>query len=283
MFRIVVVICLMAFVVPSQVSAQVAGGDGVSSKEMVDVISLKDGRIIRGKILEKTDTFLIVRAGDGSISTFQVAQVVGTFQEEARMSTGPMGPGATMGTGQKGSGIGKIKIGGGVIFSPETGLSAHLGSAVPVSRLNEMNWFPLVEGTFGQYKYKQGFDFTLVNTSRDYYGTGSFSSTTTSRFIGVNALMAYQYLKWYAFGGAGFLHISRSIRISDSSSELSENEEKEIIDSLKRLYPKTHQSQSNIGITAGVGMNITKMLFAEVRWTGGSASRAMVTAGIKIP
>ena len=77
MTRFILIACLIAFVVPSQVSAQVAGGNAVSNQEMIDVIYLRDGKIVRGKILEKTDSFLIVRASDGSISTFQMDQVAG--------------------------------------------------------------------------------------------------------------------------------------------------------------------------------------------------------------
>ena len=82
MTRFILIACLIAFVVPSQVSAQVAGGNAVSNQEMIDVIYLRDGKIVRGKILEKTDSFLIVRASDGSISTFQMDQVAGTLQEK---------------------------------------------------------------------------------------------------------------------------------------------------------------------------------------------------------
>ena len=87
MTRFILIACLMAFVVPSQVSAQVAGGDAVSNQEMIDVIYLRDGQIVRGKILEKTDAFLIVRTSDGSISTFQMDQVAGTIQEEVDIGT----------------------------------------------------------------------------------------------------------------------------------------------------------------------------------------------------
>ena len=81
MLRFILVACLMAFVVPSQVSAQYYG-DTVTRKQMIDAIYLKDGRVIRGIILEKTDELLSVRIGDGSVVHFKMDQVAKMLQEE---------------------------------------------------------------------------------------------------------------------------------------------------------------------------------------------------------
>ena len=309
MTRFILIACLMAFVVPSQVSAQVAGGNAVSSKEMIDVIYLRDGKIIRGKILEKTDVFLIVRTSDGSISTFQMDQVAGTIQEEvdigtsgqqsvpkemidviylrdgkivrgkilektdvflivrasdgsistfqadqiaatlqeeAKMSAGPV----SLGQGPKGSskGISKFRIGAGGTVSPEIGLAANVGYAVP--SLNYMDFFGFVEGTFEQFK------------------TGSSGFESTTRFIGANAVMLYKYSKWYFFGGVGFVQWS----LSSSGGTTS-------IGGIP--IPSVEGSSSGLNITAGAGMNINKLLFAEARWSD-KGGDLVITAGIKI-
>ncbi len=66
-------ICLINFVVPSQVSAQ-----------LVDVIYLKDGRVVRGKILEKSDGLVSVQMEDGRVDHFFMDQV--TRIEEQSLS-----------------------------------------------------------------------------------------------------------------------------------------------------------------------------------------------------
>ena len=89
MLRFILIACLMAFVVPSQVSAQFYGGEVVTRKNVVDVIYLKDGRVIRGIILEKTDDLLSVRIGDGRVAHFKMDEVAKMLQEEqARMGMG---------------------------------------------------------------------------------------------------------------------------------------------------------------------------------------------------
>ena len=89
MLRFILIACLMAFVVPSQVSAQFYGGEVVTRKNVIDVIYLKDGRVIRGIILEKTDDLLSVRVGDGRVAHFKMDEVAKMFQEEqARMGMG---------------------------------------------------------------------------------------------------------------------------------------------------------------------------------------------------
>ncbi len=89
MLRFIIVTCLMAFVVPSQVSAQFYGGEVVTRKNVIDVIYLKDGRVIRGIILDKTDDLLSVRVGDGRVAHFKMDEVAKMFQEEqARMGMG---------------------------------------------------------------------------------------------------------------------------------------------------------------------------------------------------
>ena len=70
-----IVCCLMAFVVPSQVSAQ-------QEEETMDVIYLKDGRIIRGIILEKTDETLSVRTGSNRVIS------LGSMDQVARLRQG---------------------------------------------------------------------------------------------------------------------------------------------------------------------------------------------------
>ena len=66
-------ICLINFVVPSQVSAQ-----------LVDVIYLKDGRVVRGKILEKSDGLVSVQMEDGRVDHFFMDQVT-KIEEQSRM------------------------------------------------------------------------------------------------------------------------------------------------------------------------------------------------------
>ena len=89
MLRFILIAGLMAFVVPSQVSAQFYGGEVVTRKNVIDVIYLKDGRVIRGIILEKTDDLLSVRVGDGRVAHFKMDEVAKMFQEEqARMGMG---------------------------------------------------------------------------------------------------------------------------------------------------------------------------------------------------
>ncbi len=84
MSRFIKLICLLIFLMPYHIYSQVAEKDATSSQKMIDVIYLKDGTIIRGKIVDKTDDFLIVQQDDGSISTYQTDQVVAMLQEEAR-------------------------------------------------------------------------------------------------------------------------------------------------------------------------------------------------------
>ena len=74
-----IVCCLMAFVVPSQVSAQ--QGE-ISHTETRYVIYLKDGRIIRGIILEKTDETLSVRTGSDRVISLSIDQVARLEKEQ---------------------------------------------------------------------------------------------------------------------------------------------------------------------------------------------------------
>lgn len=76
-----IVCCLMAFVVPSQVSAQ-------QEEETMDVIYLKDGRIIRGIILEKTDETLSVRTGSNRVISLSMDQVARLRQGQRTRSFG---------------------------------------------------------------------------------------------------------------------------------------------------------------------------------------------------
>lgn len=69
-------ICLINFVVPSQVSAQ-----------LVDVIYLKDGRVVRGKILEKSDGLVSVQMEDGRVDHFFMDQVT-KIEEQSRSNQG---------------------------------------------------------------------------------------------------------------------------------------------------------------------------------------------------
>ena len=55
-------ICLITFIVPSQVSAQ-------------DVIYLKDGRVVRGIILEQSDGLVSVQMQDGQVAHFFMDQI----------------------------------------------------------------------------------------------------------------------------------------------------------------------------------------------------------------
>ncbi len=189
MSRLIFFACLMALVVSSQIFAQAAGGDTVSSQEMIDVIYLKDGRIVRGKVVEKTDEFLIVQTRDGSLSTFQEDQIATILQEEASKSTGPA---ASMNTAKgQSSGVGKLRLSGGLILDPGTGWVANVGFAMP--NWNYMDFFGLVEGLFEQ-------------SSETYFG-----SDITYRTIGVNAVMLFKYKKWHFLGGVGLARQSTSV------------------------------------------------------------------------
>ena len=89
MRRLVYLICLLFIMIPYHVAAQVAETDTTSSQEMIDVIYLKDGTIIRGKIVDRTEAYLIVQKDDGALSTYQTDQVVATLQEEATEEKAP--------------------------------------------------------------------------------------------------------------------------------------------------------------------------------------------------
>lgn len=69
-------ICLMNFVVPSQVSAQ-----------LVDVIHLKDGRVVRGIILDKSDGLLSIQTESGQIEHFSMDKVT-KIEERPRSNQG---------------------------------------------------------------------------------------------------------------------------------------------------------------------------------------------------
>lgn len=200
MSRLIFFACLMALVVSSQIFAQAAGGDTVSSQEMIDVIYLKDGRIVRGKVVEKTDEFLIVQTRDGSLSTFQEDQIATILQEEASKSTGPA---ASMNTAKgQSSGVGKLRLSGGLILDPGTGWVANVGFAMP--NWNYMDFLGLVEGLFDQ-------------SSEDILGS---DITYTYRTIGVNAVMLYKYKKWHFLGGVGLAR--HSVSVGRTSSGVSD-------------------------------------------------------------
>ena len=200
MSRLIFFACLMALVVSSQIFAQAAGGDTVSPQEMIDVIYLKDGRIVRGKVVEKTDEFLIVQTRDGSLSTFQEDQIATILQEEASKSTGPA---ASMNTAKgQSSGVGKLRLSGGLILDPGTGWVANVGFAMP--NWNYMDFLGLVEGLFDQ-------------SSEDILGS---DITYTYRTIGVNAVMLYKYKKWHFLGGVGLAR--HSVSVGRTSSGVSD-------------------------------------------------------------
>lgn len=89
MRRLVYLICLLFIMIPYQAASQVAEKDTTSSQEMIDVIYLKDGTIIKGKIVDRTEAYLIVQKDDGDLSTHQTDQVVATLQEEAPEEKAP--------------------------------------------------------------------------------------------------------------------------------------------------------------------------------------------------
>ena len=140
--------------------------------------------------------------------------------------------------------IGKFKIGGGAGVTPNFGPAAHVGFAVP--RFNYEDFFAFVEGTFEQYT------------------ESAFGIEATVRFIGVNALGLYSYDKFYFFGGAGLARVSGkiSLGIFGEGDDISGSEIK-------------------FNITGGAGMNITELLFTEVRWSHQGAD-LVVTVGVKI-
>ncbi len=210
---------------------------------MIDVIYLKDGRIVRGKVVEKTDEFLIVQTRDGSLSTFQEDQIATILQEEASKSTGPA---ASMNTAKgQSSGVGKLRLSGGLILDPGTGWVANVGFAMP--NWNYMDFLGLVEGLFEQSsETHSGSDFTY-------------------RTIGVNAVMLFKYKKWHFLGGVGLAR--RSISLT----------------SVGRTFSGALASDTGLNFTVGAGMTINELLFAEVRSSSGSGSDLALTVGIKIP
>ncbi|MDE0553709.1 MAG: hypothetical protein OXI24_05815 [Candidatus Poribacteria bacterium] len=277
MLRSILVACLIAFVAHSQVAAQVVGVESVSKKKMIDVIYFKDGRVVRGKILEKTDQFLIVRAEDGGVSTFEMNQIAGMFQEEASQGTNPtnISRGAReanigtreaesgMGTNQKesGLGIGKFKIGGGLVVSPELGVSANIGVAVPNLNYRQHTFF-LIEGTFDLWGAPNPASVVNPNLSQD----------THFVMIGANGVVVYKFAKkLYLFFGAGFArveYLGEDVTIDFGYGQV-------ISAPLQSAY-----SSSHLNTTAGVGMDFS-ILFAEARWSdiGGDL---VITVGIKI-
>ena len=68
--------CLINFAVPSQVSAQ-----------LVDVIYLKDGRVVRGIILEQSDGLVSVQMEDGQVAHFFMDQVT-KIEQQSRGNQG---------------------------------------------------------------------------------------------------------------------------------------------------------------------------------------------------
>ena len=157
-------------------------------------------------------------------------------------------------------GIGKVKIGAGVGVTPDFGPTASVGFAVP--GLNQDNFLALIEGVFEQYSTSTktptgGFDFETGEVAYD-------ESTTTTRFIGVNALGLYPYEQFYFFGGVGLVRWSGGAELGVGLGGVS-----------------VSTSGIKFNITAGAGMNFTELLFAEVRFNHQGADLA-VTVGIKI-
>lgn len=141
-------------------------------------------------------------------------------------------------------GVSRFKIGGGVGVTPDFGLAAHVGFAVP--RLNYEDFYAFVEGTLEQYS------------------DSALGIESTVRVIGVNALMLYPYEQWYFFGGAGLARVSGSISLGIFG------EEEDI-----------SASEIKFNVTAGAGMNITELLFTEARWSHQGAD-LVVGIGVKI-
>lgn len=156
-------------------------------------------------------------------------------------------------------GIGKVKIGGGVGVTPDVGPAAYVGFAVP--GLNQDNFLALIEGMFEQYststKTPAGLNFETGDVAYD-------ESTTTTRFIGVNALGLYPYEQFYFFGGVGLVRWSGGAELGVGLGGLS-----------------VSTSGIKFNITAGAGMSFTELLFAEVRFNHQGADLA-VTVGVKI-
>ena len=118
----------------------------------------------------------------------------------------------------------------------------------------------LVEGSYEQYSYNQSASYGIDGTNIGNDATG------TSRIIGVNALILYPYERWYFLGGAGLARVSGSGNVSSGALGVDAS---------------ASASQIKFNVTAGAGMNITELLFAEVRWSHQGADLA-VTVGVKI-
>ena len=81
MFRFILVVCLMAFLLPVQILAQAP---------TVDVVHLKNGSVIRGIIIEQSpDQSLKIQTSDGNLFVY-------TMEEIARITKEP-----TAGTGRQ--------------------------------------------------------------------------------------------------------------------------------------------------------------------------------------
>ena len=73
---LICLICLINFVVPSQAAAQ-----------LVDVIYLKDGKVVRGIILEQSDGLVSIQMEGGQIAHFFMDQVT-KIEEQSRRNQG---------------------------------------------------------------------------------------------------------------------------------------------------------------------------------------------------
>ena len=145
------------------------------------------------------------------------------------------------------TGIGKVKIGGGLGVTPNIGPAASVGFAVP--GLNQGDFLALIEGTFEQAS------------------ESNFGISVTGRVIGANALGLYPYEQWYFFGGVGLARVTGEVSFLAGIEELGGLE--------------GSSSAIKFQVTAGAGMNINELLFAEVRWSHRGAD-LVVTVGVKI-
>lgn len=277
MSRFIQVICLLVFMMPYHVFSQdVVEKDAASSQQMIDVIYLKDGTIIRGKIVDRTDDYLIVQQDDGSISTYQTDNVVATLQEEVAQEKVPGGADPVdekNGTGalrvedyafeevadfdfsdlserdrdyylEKFKRKAAFKIGGGAVLSPDTG-------PVIVQSATELFFNP------GQY--------SLVLEGKFLYHSESvFESSVTTLRYGMNAIVSTRNPashRFYLFAGVGFALTSVTFDADDIGVD-------------------EYADSEDLNYVAGAGYDISNVSYIEAQWDHVFAD-ILVTAGFR--
>lgn len=268
MSRFVQLICLLVFIMPYHVFSQdVVEKDAASSQQMIDVIYLKDGTIIRGKIVDRTDDFLIVQQDDGSISTYQTDNVVATLQEEAAQEKAPGGADPVdekNGTGAlreeaadndfsdlseqdrnylSAKSDQAIKLGAGAVLSPDTG--------------------PVI-GQLALEILEPEQPSLVVEWKFLYHSESVFESSVNTTIYGLNAIVSTRNPvsgRWYLFAGAG---VAFTLVYFDAD-ELGEDE---------------YSNSTDLNYVGGAGYDIGNRAYIEVQYDHVFAD-LLVTAGFR--